>query len=179
MFPVPPPSPSTFNKSKAAPPPEAKHWDPTTFRPPETRSRPKTEEHIPVPAVPDSSGRGRTAVHIPSLNLFADNMEKLAEPVKKAYDRLAQQQMVHPGTFYDAYQLRSAASGANGDGGIQNTYLKILHDLGKGLHDLSTGMRSLSKTYTNTEEQAKMKADDLQKALSPAQGDFGKISSGG
>jgi hypothetical protein len=106
-------------------------------------------------------------------------MDKLAEPVKQAYQKLLQLQRVNPGAFYDAYKLREVSCGANGDSGLQNTYLKILHDLGQGLADISTGMRQLSAKYKTTEEEAKLTAEDLNNAMQSAQGDFTKIGTGG
>jgi hypothetical protein len=165
---------------KPSPPsPKPKEWDPTTFHAPHTRSGPKTNVVEP-PAVPGERGKGgRTVVDTPSLDLFASNMDKLAEPVQKAYSKLLNLKTVAPGAFYDAYQLRSASSGANGDQGIQATYLKILHDLGQGLADIKSGAQTLSKKYTTTEEENKMSADEVSTAMQSAQGDFGKLNSGG
>ncbi|WP_405554207.1 hypothetical protein OIE52_40550 [Streptomyces canus] len=113
------------------------------------------------------------------MELFASNMEKLAEPVKQAYKKLAELERTNPGAFYDAYMLRQVACGANGDTGLQNTYLKILHDLGQGLTDISSGVRQLSSKYTTVEEESKMTAEDLSNAMNSAQSDFTKIGSGG
>ncbi|MDO0916579.1 hypothetical protein QQM39_38890 [Streptomyces sp. DT2A-34] len=113
------------------------------------------------------------------MELFAGNMDKLAEPVKQAYQKLMELQRVNPGSFYDAYMLRQVSCGANGDTGLQNTYLKILHDLGQGLADISTGMHQLSAKYKTTEEEAKMTAEDLNKAMQSAQSDFSKLGTGG
>ncbi|WP_405467272.1 hypothetical protein [Streptomyces canus] len=113
------------------------------------------------------------------MELFAGNMDKLAEPVKQAYQQLLKLQRVNPGAFYDAYALREVTSGANGDSGLQNTYLKMLHDLGQGLTDISTGMRQLSAKYKTVEEESKMTADDLSNAMQSAQSDFTKFGTGG
>jgi len=153
-------------------------WDPTTFHPPHTRSAPQPHDPTP-PKVPGGAGGGRkTSVDTPSMELFAANMEKLAGPVKEAYEKLLQLERVNPGAFYDAYALRQAACGANGDSGIQAKYLKILHDLGQGLADLSTGVRQLSAKYKTTEEEAKMTAEELDKALQSVQSDISKMGSG-
>ncbi|KUO05516.1 hypothetical protein AQJ67_05030 [Streptomyces caeruleatus] len=159
--------------------PAPKEWDPTTFHAPPTRSAPEKSDITPPP-VPGGTGRGsRTSVDTPSMELFADNMDKLAEPVKKAYDKLMQLQKVNPGAFYDAYMLRQVACGANGDSGLQNNYLKVLHSLGQGLADISAGMRQLSANYKTTEEEATMTAEDLNTAMQSAQSDFSKMNSGG
>jgi hypothetical protein len=165
---------------KPSPPsPKPKEWDPTTFHAPHTRSGPKTDKVTP-PAVPGERGKGgRTVVDTPSLDLFASNMDKLAEPVKEAYNRLLKLQTVAPGAFFDAYKLREATSGADGSQGIQATYLKILHDLGQGLADIGSGSRQLSKNYSTTEEENKMSADEVSTAMESAQGDFSKLNSGG
>ena len=164
---------------KAPPPPDPKPWDQSTFRPPDTRSGPKKAAPTPPP-VPGGSGKGkRTSVDTPSMELFAANMDKLAGPVKQAYEMLLQLQRVQPGAFYDAYMLRQAASGANGDSGLQNTYLKILRDLGQGLTDIGSGMRQLSSKYKTVEDESKMTAEDLITAMQSAQGDFSKIGTGG
>ena len=170
--------PPQHRKAKPKPPPP-KQWDPTTFHAPPARSGPEKQDLTP-PHVPGRSGGGRTtSVDTPSMKVFADNMDTLAEPVKQAYDKLMQLQRVNPGAFYDAYMLRQVSCGTNGDSGLQNTYLKILHDLGQGLADISSGMRQLSAKYKTTEEEAKMTADDLSKAMESAQSDFTKIGSGG
>ncbi|MFE7271405.1 hypothetical protein [Streptomyces sp. NPDC057623] len=166
-------------KEEEPPPPPLKEWDPTTFHPPHTRSGPDQHDP-PAPPVPGGSGNGRrTSVNTPSMELFAGNMDRLAEPVKQAYQTLVDLQRVNPGAFYDAYALRQSACGANGDTGLQNTYLKILHDLGQGLTDISAGMRQLSAKYKTTEEEAKMTAEDLNKAMQSAQSDFTKLGTGG
>lgn len=166
-------------REKKPPPPPPKEWDPTTFHAPHTRSGPETHDPTPPP-IPGGSGNGRrTSVDTPSMELFAGNMDKLAEPVKQAYHKLMELQRVNPGAFYDAYMLRQVSCGANGDTGLQNTYLKILHDLGQGLADISTGMRQLSAKYKTTEEEAKMTAEDLNKAMQSAQSDFTKLGTGG
>lgn len=162
-------------RKKQAPP---KQYDPTTFHAPPTRSGPATS-HVQPPPVPGGTGKGNTVVDTPSLDLFADNMDKLAEPVKLAYQKLSQLKPVAPGAFYDAYELRSAAAGANGDQGLQNTYLKMLNDLHQGLSDISTGVRGLSKKYTSVEQDNKMTTTDLSNAFESAQGDFSKLNSGG
>ena len=168
-----------WDEEEKPPPPPPKEWDPTTFRPPHTRSGPDTHDPT-APPVPGGSGNGRrTSVDTPSMELFADNMDRLAGPVKQAYQQLLDLQRVNPGAFYDAYMLRQASCGTNGDSGLQNTYLKILHDLGQGLADISTGMRQLSAKYKTTEEEAKMTAEDLNKAMQSAQSDFTKLGMGG
>jgi hypothetical protein len=165
------------NRKPVQPAPTPQHWDPTTFHAPPTRSG-ATKTDIPVPPVPAASKSGKTSVDTPSLDLFASNVDAIAEPVKQAYQKLMQLQAVHPGAFYDAYMLRSAASGANGDQGIQSTYLKVLKDLGQGLSDISSGVRTLSKKYTTVEEDNKMTADDLSNAMESAQSDFSSMNSG-
>ncbi|QKZ15964.1 hypothetical protein [Streptomyces chartreusis] len=166
------------NKRAEEPPPTPKEWDPTTFHAPHTRSGPEKNEPAPPP-VPGGTGQGRrTSVDTPSMELFADNMDRLAEPVKQAYQKLIQLQRVNPGAFYDGYALRQAASGTNGDSGLQSRYLKVLHDLGQGLADISSGMRQLSQKYKTVEEESKMTAEDLNNAMQSAQSDFSKIGSG-
>ncbi|MEH0581023.1 MULTISPECIES: hypothetical protein [Streptomyces] len=156
-----------------------KHYDPTTFHPPHTKSGPQKHDAVPPP-VPAGSAKGRTtSVSTPSMELFADNMDRLAEPVKQAYEKLLRLQRVNPGAFYDAYSLRQVTSGANGDSGLQKTYLKILHDLGQGLSDISSGMRQLSGKYTTVEDESTMTAEDLNNAMQNAQSDFSKLGTGG
>lgn len=190
-FPVPPPSPQTAeaqyrdweDRQKEKRQEEAgdktpTEWDPTTFHAPHTRSAPRQYDPTP-PNVPGGSGGGRkTSVDTPSMELFAANIEKLAGPVKEAYEKLLHLERVNPGAFYDAYALRQAACGANGDSGLQAKYLKILHDLGQGLADLSTGVRQLSAKYKTTEEEAKMTAEELDKALQSVESDISKMGSG-
>ncbi|MGW2525012.1 hypothetical protein ACWC09_50330 [Streptomyces sp. NPDC001617] len=168
------------SKKKAPPPPKPQEFDSTTFHAPDTRSGPQKKDLTP-PAVPGSgSGSGgETSVHTASMDLFASNMDKLGQPVQDAYQKLLSLKQVNPGAFYDAYALREVTCGANGDSGIQNTYLKMLHDLGDGLADISSGMRKLSAKYTTVEEESKMTADDLDNAMKSAQGDFTKMGSGG
>ncbi|MGW2716918.1 hypothetical protein [Streptomyces sp. NPDC001492] len=156
-----------------------KEWDPTTFHAPHTRPGPQRHDPTP-PKVPGGSAGGRkTSVDTPSMELFADNMEKLAGPVKEAYQKLMQLERVNPGAFYDAYALRQVTCGANGDSGLQDKYIKMLHDLSQGLADISTGIRQLSAKYKTTEEEAKMTAEDLNNAMQSAQGDFTKMGTGG
>ena len=162
----------------APPDPQPKPWDPTTFHAPPTRSVANTQT-VEAPPVPDNSGKtGHTVVDTPSMELFSGNMTKLAEPVQKAYEMLLKMPSVNPGSFFDAYNLRQATSGDTGDQGIQATYLKILHGLGQGLADIGSGTRQLSQKYSTIEEENKMSADEVQEALAPALGDFGKLSSG-
>jgi hypothetical protein len=162
------------------PPPKPKEWDPTTFHAPHTRSGPTQHDATPPP-VPGGSGKAgrKTSVDTPSMELFADNMDKLAEPVKEAYQKLLHLQRVNPGAFYDGYALRQVTCGANGDGGLQAKYLKMLNDLGTGLGDISHGMRQLSQKYKTVEEESKMTAEDLNNAMQSAQSDFSKMSTGG
>lgn len=165
-------------KPKTPPPSPPKEWDPTSFQPPPVRSGPDKHQPVPPP-IPGGSGKGKTSVDTPSMKLFADNMEALKAPVMQAYEKLTQLPVVNPGSFYDGYMLRQVSCGANGDSGLQNTYIKILHDLGQGLADIASGVRQLSANYSTVEEESKMTADELNKALESAQGDFTKIGSGG
>lgn len=164
---------------KRQPAPQPDQWDQSTFHAPTGQSGPRSDNVTPPPVPAEKGKGGRTVVDTPSLDLFASNMDQLAGPVKDAYNKLLNLKAVAPGAFYDAYQLRSAVSGPDGTQGLQDTYLKILHDLGQGLGDISSGVRTMSKNYSTIEEENKMSADDVSTALESAQGDFSKLNSGG
>ncbi|MBC9730526.1 hypothetical protein [Streptomyces sp. TRM68367] len=167
-----PPDPS----DKPAPLPEFKPWDPSTFHAPHTRSGPTTT-NVEAPPVPTGTGKGgRTVVDTASLDLFASNMLRLADPCKKAYTKVLNVQTVTPGSFYDAYKLGQAICG---DAGLQGKYLTFLHALGQGLADIATACQDLSRKYSTIEDENKMSADEVLSAMQPAQGDFSKFTSGG
>ncbi|MEW2625027.1 hypothetical protein [Streptomyces sp. NPDC048106] len=112
-----------------------------------------------------------------SMDLFAKNVAALVPHVVEARNRMASgtASVVHPGGFYDAYQLRSQTSGPNGGAGLQGKYYNVLADLAEGLQDVSNGMQKLSKKYSTTEELNRMKTSDLLEALGNASADFQRL----
>ncbi|MEU3862025.1 hypothetical protein AB0F03_32470 [Streptomyces sp. NPDC028722] len=130
----------------------------------------------PVPRT-GGGGSGKEAVNTASMDQFAKNVAALVPRVIEARNRMASgsASVVHPGAFYDAYQLRSNTSGANGGGGLQQRYYNVLADLAEGLQDISDGMHSVSKKYTTASQLAKMKTSDLQELLSDALADFQRL----
>ncbi|MET9453334.1 hypothetical protein [Streptomyces cinerochromogenes] len=176
-IPVRPDTPGGKDPAPDPGPPQA--WDPTTVHKPETVNTPdggKTPDPPPVPKGGEG-GSGKEAVNTASMDQFAKNVAQLVPYVIEARNRMASGSaaVVHPGGFYDAYQLRSTTSGPNGGGGLQQKYYNVLADLAEGLQDISDGMRSVSKKYTTASQLAKMKTSDLQEALSDALADFQRL----
>lgn len=130
---------------------------------------------VTTPLVPRGTGgsAGTTSVDTPSMLRFADNIEQLLNPCKRAQLGLKNVQ-VAPGAFFHANQMRSKVSG-DGSGGLKDSYLRILDDLTDGLTDLCSGIRLLAKNYDTTEEQNGMAAKDLQEALRNAIAGFGAL----
>ncbi|MFB0619632.1 hypothetical protein [Streptomyces sp. AGS-58] len=158
-------------------PPQA--WDPTTVHKPDTVNNPSSGGVPDPPPVPKGGegGSGKEAVNTASMDQFAKNIATLVPLVIEARNRMASGSatIVLPGAFYDAYQLRSSTSGANGGGGLQQRYYNVLADLAEGLQDISDGMRAVSKKYTTASQLAKMKTSELQDALNDALADFQRL----
>lgn len=131
----------------------------------------------PVPKDGGGSGKG-TSVSTPSLDVFADNIEKLISPVQKAAAAL-NPIAVAPGAFYHADTMRTKVSGQNGDDGLKEQYVKVLNDLVNGLTDLHDGVRQLSQKYKTTEDLNGMTAKDFQDAMDSSVTDFNQMMSDG
>lgn len=156
-------------------PPQA--WDPTSVHRPDTPNTPDPGTVPPPPAVPSGGGTGKEAVNTASMDAFAKNIAALVPHVVEARNKMASgtASVVHPGAFYDAYQLRSQTSGPNGGAGLQQRYYNVLDDLAEGLQDISTGMQQLSKKHSTTEELNRLKTSDLLEALGNASADFQRL----
>jgi hypothetical protein len=128
------------------------------------------------PVVPKGSGGSgnKQSVHTPSMELFANNIDVLIQPVLAAAKLLAQV-AVAPGAFYHANQMRTKVSGANNDAGLKAAYTKVLDDLATGLTDIRNGMRELSKKYKSAEDAGRMSAKAVQDAMNKAQADFNTL----
>ncbi|WP_327179404.1 hypothetical protein OG599_31690 [Streptomyces sp. NBC_01335] len=152
-------------------------WDPTSVHSPASVSGPTTGGTPDPPLVPKGGGNsGPEVVNTASLDLFAKNIELLVPMVIAARDRVQAMATVQPGAFFDAYQLRTATSGANGGEGLQGRYYKILYDLAEGLADIANGAKLMSKKYTSTEELNKMKTKELNELFSDASSDFKQLA---
>lgn len=158
-----------------ADPPKA--WDPTNVHRPDTPPKPDPGTVPPPPAVPKGNGHGKEAVNTASMDAFAKNIATLVPHVLEARSKMASgtASVIHPGAFYDAYQLRSLTSGPNGGAGLQQRYYKVLDDLAEGLQDVSNGMQQLSKKHSSTEDLNRLKTSDLLEALSNATADFQRL----
>ncbi|MFB7781056.1 hypothetical protein [Streptomyces bauhiniae] len=112
-----------------------------------------------------------------SMDAFARNISALVPHVVEARKRMAagSASVVHPGAFYDAYQMRSQTSGPNGGAGLQQRYYNVLDDLAEGLQDVSTGMQNLSKKHSTTEDLNRVQTKDLLDALGNASADFQRL----
>ena len=131
---------------------------------------------VVVPPVPSSSGSdsGGTHVDTPSMDVFADNIDKLIAPTQSASTTL-QTVSVQPGAFYHANQMRITVNGPNADDGLKEKYISALADLGQGLADLRDGVRQLSKKYATIEDANTMTSTDFQNAMASSQGDFSTV----
>ncbi|MEW1862297.1 hypothetical protein OG896_00475 [Streptomyces sp. NBC_00669] len=138
------------------------------------------------PSVPGGTDGGKgTSVDTPSMDVFADNIDKLIAPTQAAAKKLDPVSTA-PGAFYHADQIRSKVNGLNADSGLKAQYGKVLADLVQGLGDLRDGVRQLASRYSTLEDANKMTSQDLQTAMQSADGDFsvlltdsGGASSGG
>ncbi|WP_329172974.1 MULTISPECIES: hypothetical protein [unclassified Streptomyces] len=124
------------------------------------------------PAVPGGADGGKgTTVDTPSMELFADNIDKLIAPTQQAARKLDPVNTA-PGAFYHADQIRTKVNGLNADAGLKAQYGKVLADLVQGLGDLRDGVRELASRYSTVEDANKMTSQDLQTAMQSANGDF-------
>ncbi|MEU8951420.1 hypothetical protein [Streptomyces sp. NPDC048489] len=160
--------------------------DPKTVTPAGGGSNPPTpyqsgdSPHVPSgdthpftpPPVPGGDGTKGTSVDTPSLDRFAENIDKMIKPVMDAYDRLHRDVGVAPGAFYDANKMRVAVNGPNRDSGLKGNYENVLQNLITGLTDTRDGARKLSHDYGAAEDANKVTAKNLSDAFSKAPGDF-------
>ncbi|MFJ5639728.1 hypothetical protein [Streptomyces sp. NPDC093223] len=124
-----------------------------------------------APPVPGGDGTKGTSVDTPSMDRFAENVDRLIAPVMAAYNRLATVK-VAPGAFYDANKMRAAVAGAQQDGGLVKSYHDALHALLTGLTDTRDGARKLSHDYGAGEDANKVTAKNLADSFDKAPGDF-------
>ncbi|MBF9072532.1 hypothetical protein [Streptacidiphilus fuscans] len=156
--PKPPPyQPKQYGNGTSVPNGHGSYSNPQPFTPP------------PVPSGGDG-GKG-TTVDTPSLDLFADNIDQLVDPVRKAQTAL-EGVSVEPGDFYHANKMRIDVTGPNADAGLKEQFVKVLGDLSQGLSDLSAGVRQLSAKYKTIEDANSASATDLQNAFQSTDGDF-------
>ncbi|MGW4995619.1 hypothetical protein ACWEQ3_50110 [Streptomyces mirabilis] len=130
------------------------------------------------PVVPNGTGggMGSESVYTPAMDLFAKNIYSLVKPVEDAANIL-RGVVVAPGAFYQADQIRTKVSGANGDAGLKDTYAKVLDDIAALFTDIGDRVTYLSKNYTSADNASKMSSADLQNAMNPAQSEFNSIMS--
>ncbi|MFI9274617.1 hypothetical protein ACIGXM_28500 [Kitasatospora sp. NPDC052896] len=136
-------------------------------------SSPNTFTPPPVPAGSGNSSGG-TSVNTPSLDLFADNIDRLIDPVNQAKAAL-HPISVQPGNFYHAYKIRLGVNGLDADDGLKKQCIDALSDLGKALGDLRDGIRTLSGQYKSIEDANSMTAKDLNDAMSSPNSDFNTL----
>ncbi|MFF2141674.1 hypothetical protein [Kitasatospora sp. NPDC058190] len=135
----------------------------------------QSPETFTAPDVPPAPGKSKgTTVSTPSLDLFADNIDRLIAPVDAAGKAL-QPIDVHPGAFYHAWKMRGTVNGGDGDDGLKQQCVKALGDLSNALVDLREGVRTLSGQYKSIEEANKMTAKDLHDAMSSASDKFNTV----
>ncbi|MDI5963750.1 hypothetical protein POF50_026575 [Streptomyces sp. SL13] len=162
----------TLPPANTPPPHQAQQYGGGTTVPPGHGTFTSSDPFTP-PAVPGgsgASGRG-TSVDTPTMNLFADNIDKLIAPTQQASQKLGGTS-VAPGAFYHADAMRTKVNGPNADDGLKESYVKVLADLGQGLGDLRDGIRSLAQKYSTVEDASTMTSTDLQNALQATSGDF-------
>ncbi|MEU9976194.1 hypothetical protein [Streptomyces sp. NPDC051014] len=123
-----------------------------------------------APPVPGGDGTKGTSVDTPSMDRFAENIDRLIAPVTAAYERLPTVK-VAPGAFYDANKMRAGISGNQQDGGLVESYRHALHDLLSGLTDTRDGARKLSHDYGAGEDANKVTAKNLADAFDKVPGD--------
>ncbi|MFI6022885.1 hypothetical protein ACIBCP_35240 [Streptomyces sp. NPDC051287] len=124
-----------------------------------------------APPVPGGDGTKGTSVDTPSMDRFAENIDRLIAPVMAAYQRLDTVK-VAPGAFYDANKMRAAVAGAQQDGALKKSYSDALHALLTGLTDTRDGARKLSHDYGAGEDANKVTAKNLADAFDKVPGDF-------
>lgn len=126
------------------------------------------------PLVPGGDGTKGTSVDTPSMERFADNMDKLIAPLKDAQARLATVS-VAPGSFYHANVMRMQVNGPNADSGLKKSYVDVLSALITGITDTRDGAKKLSHDYQAGEDGNKITAKKLAEAFANAPGDFNKM----
>ncbi|MFE4630173.1 hypothetical protein [Streptomyces mirabilis] len=132
------------------------------------------------PPVPGGDGHNGTSVSTPSLELFANNIDRLIQPVRDVATGLSDV-AVAPGAFYHANKMRTDVNGPNADDGLKKSYSEALSALVRGLTDLRDGVRGLSRKYATAEEANNMTAQDLADAFTTTTADFNTMmtSNGG
>ncbi|MFQ3562234.1 hypothetical protein QZN11_36295 [Streptomyces gramineus] len=126
------------------------------------------------PPVPGGEGGKGTSVDTPSMDRFAENIDRMIQPVKDAQARLAAV-AVAPGAFYHANAMRVKINGPNADSGLKKSYTDALTALVKGLTDTRDGARKLSHDYGAGEDANKVTAKNLADAFAHAPGDFNSM----
>ncbi|MEY9932112.1 hypothetical protein ABH926_006761 [Catenulispora sp. GP43] len=152
-------------------------WSPNDANRPPPSSLPKGPGPNPPKVPGGKTNSGTTSVDTPSLDLFADHIKSLQDPVNGLVTTLKKMTPVQPGAFYHADMIRTNISGDNGDGGIQAKYHTALSDLGNGLLSVHNAVSALTLKYKTTEEANKADAGDVQKAFNGAQGYFSGVVS--
>jgi hypothetical protein len=126
-----------------------------------------------VPNVPKGTAGSGTSVDTPSMNLFADNMDRLAELIKTAQEKVKNLPDAAPGAFKEAMELKKVLTG---NGGLRENYGTVLHDLRQALMDTAIAIRNASKKYTTIEEASRMQGEDLKTLMTDVEKDFKKLS---
>jgi hypothetical protein len=125
-----------------------------------------------APPVPGGDGTKGTSVDTASLDRFADNIDKMIQPVKDAKALLDNLVAFAPGAFYDANVMRRKVTGVSQQDGLKKSYSAVLMSLITGLTDTRDGARKLSHDYGAGEDANKVTAKNLADAFEKAPGDF-------
>ena len=151
--------------------------DPTVETAPST-SAPQNEQVVgpaPYGQGRDTSGTvvgADTVVDTEAIRHVRRAVGELEGPVREALARLGTVD-IRAGAFYHAFQLRQVVCGE--DSGQVATFGAVLKLIAEGLIDLQNGLGALIALYESTEDDATVRAADVQRLMGEAGGDFAGV----
>jgi hypothetical protein len=120
------------------------------------------------PDVPNNKGDGKggkTEVHTATLKLFADNMDKLKEPLNTALTKLQDLKPVNAGDFNTGHVMKAMITGNDGTGMLQSGFETVVKKTLKTVTDVQEAVTKLAKDYDNVDEMNKMTGQQLNRVL--------------
>jgi hypothetical protein len=159
---IPPPDPPPI--------PDAKPFDTNNIPGFTTADGTPDNANLTPPDVPGNKGDGKggggkTEVHTATLKLFADNIDKLKEPLNNALTKLQDLKPIAAGDFNTGHTMKTMITGNDGTGMLQSGFETVVKKSLKSVTDVHEAISKLAKDYDNADELNKMTGQQLNRAL--------------
>lgn len=159
---------STIPPPPPPPKPDAKPFDTNNIPGFTTADGTPDNPSFTPPDVPGNKGDGKggkTEVHTATLKLFADNIDKLKEPLNNALTKLQELKPVEAGDFNTGHVMKTMLTGADGTGMMQAGFETVLKKTIKTVTDVHEAVVKMAKDYDNVDDLNKMTGQQLNRAL--------------